>query len=200
MSGLIRRGRWAWLTATATLSLTVSGVSAQTAAPLAPAQHASPSSPAALPPNSERIPEGTEVKVRFDEDLSSATAQAGDTFSISTDEDIRLDDGTVIPAGYRGKGEVSDAHKKEMLGKAGELKVRLDYVRIGDVRVHLRANKSGEGQNTLTTTIVLTVLLTPLFLMHHGHEIVFPKGTTVTAYVDEDTTIPLPIADPPKAD
>jgi hypothetical protein len=138
--------------------------------------------------------------VRFEEELSSATAQAGDTFSISTDDEIHLDDGTVIPAGYRGKGEVSEAHKKEMLGKAGELKVSLDYVRIGDVRVHLRANKSGEGQNTLTTTIVLTVLLTPLFLMHHGHEIVFPKGTTVTAYVDEDTTIPLPVAPPPKAD
>ena len=90
----------------------------------------------------ERIPEGTEVRVRLDEQLSSATSSSGDTFSISTDEDIRLADGAVIPSGYRGRGEVTAAHKKEMLGKAGEISVRLDYIRIGDVRVHLRAAKN----------------------------------------------------------
>ena len=60
---------------------------------------------------SVRIPEGTEVRVQFDEQLSSATASSGDTFSISTDEDIRLSDGTIIRAGYRGKGEVTSADK-----------------------------------------------------------------------------------------
>ncbi|HEV2365762.1 MAG TPA: hypothetical protein VGS12_16350 [Caulobacteraceae bacterium] len=64
-----------------------------------------------------------------------------------------------------------------MLGKGGDLNVRIDYFRIGDTRVHLRANKGGEGGNTTTTTVVLRVLITPLFLMRHRHEVVFPKGT-----------------------
>ena len=140
------------------------------------------------------------MKLRLEDQLSSASATAGDTFAISTDEEIRLPDGTVIPAGFRGKGEVTEAHKKGMLGKAGELSVRLDYVRIGDVRVHLRADKSAEGKNSVTTTVVLTLLITPLFLMHHGHEIVFPKGQLITGYIDQDTDIPLPIPEPPKGD
>ena len=140
------------------------------------------------------------MRVRLEEQLSSATAAAGDTFSISTDEEIRLPDGTVIPAGYRGKGEVTEAHKKEMLGKAGDLSVRVDYIRTGDARVHLRAIKGGEGKDTVTTSVVLSLLLTPLFLMQHGHEVVFPKGSQITAYVDDDTDLPLPIAQPPIAD
>ena len=163
-------------------------------------------SPAPTPPprapakTTIRIPEGTEVKLRLEDQLSSATATVGNTFAISTDEEIRLPGGAIIPAGFRGKGEVTEAHKKGMLGKAGELSVRLDYIRIGDVRLHLRANESVEGKNSVTTTVVLTVLITPLFLMHHGHEVVFPKGQLITGYVDQDTDIPMPIPEPPKVD
>jgi hypothetical protein len=147
-----------------------------------------------------KIPEGTEVHLHLNEPISSATAAVGDTFSISTDEEIRLADGTVIPAGYSGKGEVSAAEKNGMMGKAGQLSIRLNYIRIGDVHVHLRANKGGEGKSGVTSTIVLSVLFGPLGLLKHGHNIVFPKGQPLTAYVDEDTQIGLPVATPPKAD
>jgi hypothetical protein len=138
--------------------------------------------------------------VELDQQLSSATATAGDTFGIRLADAIHLTDGAVIPAGFHGKGEVVEAHKKGMLGKAGELSVRLEYIRIGDVRLRLRANKSGEGKDNLTTTIVLTVLLSPLFLMHHGSDVTFAKGQSITAYADEDTAIPLPVAAPPQED
>src|SRR5437016_7375060 len=91
-----------------------------------------PTAPAAVAPAHVKIPEGTEVRVVFDEALSSATAISGDSFSISTDEEIKLADGTVIPLGYRGKGEVTAAEKNGMMGKAGQLNVRMVYVRIGD--------------------------------------------------------------------
>jgi hypothetical protein len=162
------------------------------------AAHAAPTLPVSAPRALVRIPEGTEVRVQLDEPVSSATASVGDTFSISTDEEIHLADGTVIPAGFSGRGEVTSAEKKGMLGKAGELSVRLEYIKIGDVHVHLRANKGEEGKSGVTTTIVLTVLLTPLFLMHHGHEVVFPQGQQLAAYVDEDADVALPIALPPR--
>ena len=146
----------------------------------------------------ERIPEGTEVHVRFDEAVSSATAAAGDTFPISTDEEIRLSDGVVIPSGYSGKAEVTSAEKNGMLGKAGQLTVRLNYIKIGDVHVHLRANKGGEGKSGVTSTIVLTVLFGPLGFLKHGHNIIFPKGQQLTAYVDDDAQINLPVAAPPR--
>ena len=146
------------------------------------------------------IPEGTEVRVRLNEQLSSATNVEGDEFSITTDEPIELSDGTIIPAGFRGKGEVTEAHKKGMLGKAGELHIRLDYVRIGDTRLHLRAEKGGEGRSGVGTTVVLTLLVTPLFLMHHGADLVYPHGLKITAFVDQDTKLPLPLPSPPQVD
>ncbi len=164
---------------------------------------APPLTEAPAPPparTSVRIPEGTEVRVQFDEQLSSATASSGDTFSISTDEDIRLSDGTIIRAGYRGKGEVTSADKNGMMGKAGQLNVRLIYMKIGDMRVRLRASKGEEGKNAVTSTVVLTVLFGPLGLIKHGHNIVIPKGQTMVAYVDDDADIPFPVAPPPRGD
>ncbi len=86
------------------------------------------------------------------------------------------------------------------MGKPGQLNVRLDYVKIGDVHVHLRASKGEQGKDAVTSTIVLTVLFGPLGLIKHGHDIEIPKGQTVTAYVDEDTAGPQPLARPPERD
>ena len=198
--------RWAPLQLIFIFSLRAPSLSAQVTlkqiavpSPDAPAT-APPTFVSATPKTSARIPEGTEIRVQLEELLSSATAQAGDTFTITTVDQVQLADGTVIPSGYRGKGEVSQAHRREMLGKAGELDIRLDYIRIGDTRVRLRANKSSQGRSNLTTTVVLSLLVTPLFLLVHGHEMVIPRGTPVTGYVDEDATIALPIAPPPKDD
>lgn len=168
-----------------------------------PTAVAAPPAPQALAPAPQtvaHIPEGTEVRVRLEDPLSSSSASEGDTFTISTDEEIRLSDGTIIPAGFRGRGEVADVHKKEMLGKGGSISARLDYIRIGNTRVRLRANKSREGGDTTTTTVVLTLFVSVFFLMHHGHDAVIPKGTTIIAYVDEDADVPLPIPSPPPDD
>ncbi len=106
----------------------------------------------------------------------------------------------MIPAGYSGKGEVTVAEHNGMLGKSGQLGVRLIYLKIGDVHVHLRANRSGEGKSGVTNTVVMTVLFGPLGLLVHGHSIVYPKGQLMTAYVDQDTQIGLPLAPPPRGD
>jgi hypothetical protein len=144
-----------------------------------------------------RIPEGTEVHVHLAEPLSSATANAGDTFSIITDEEITLADGTVIPAGYSGKGEITQVEKAGMLGKPGSLSIRLNYIKVGGVHVRLRSNRSGEGKSNVTAMVVTTVLLTGFGLFIKGHSFIFPRGQPLTGYVDDDATLPLPIAAPP---
>jgi hypothetical protein len=146
------------------------------------------------------IPEGTEVHVHLGDHLSSATSTVGDTFVIISDEEITTADGATIPAGYTGRGEVTVAERNGMLGKSGQLGVRLDYLKVGAARIHLRANKAGEGASGVTNTVVLTVLFGPLGLLVHGHSIVYPKGTQITAYVDQDTPIDLPVPPPPVVD
>jgi hypothetical protein len=152
------------------------------------------------PATHTRIAEGTELRLHLGDRLSSATSTVGDTFVVILDESVRLPDGTVITAGYSGRGEVTVAEKNGMLGKSGQLGLRVDYLKIGDTHVHLRANKAGEGASGVTNTVVVTVLLGPLGLLVHGHSIVYPKGTPITAYVDQDTDVSLPLAAPPTLD
>ena len=146
-----------------------------------------------------KLREGEELVIRFEDRLSSGSNTAGDQFSIALEEDMKLADGTVIRAGYRGRGEVTEAKKKGFMGQAGELNVRLNYIRVGDTRVRLRASKGGEGKGAMGATIALTVLFGPLGLLKRGHDIEIKPGQTLTAYVDQDAEIDLPLPPPPEA-
>ena len=137
------------------------------------------------------------MQIRFDERISSATSVQGDRFSVSLAEPLKLADGTIIPAGYRGTGEVTAAEKRGFMGQAGQLNVRLDAVRIGDTRVPLRASRGQEGKGAMGATIALTVLFGPLGLLKRGHDIVIPEGQTIEAYTDRDADIALPLTSAP---
>jgi hypothetical protein len=172
------------------------------AAPAAPVVMTAPAPAVVAAPAGARlvhIPEGTEVSVRFDQTVSSATASEGDRFPITLNDDVKLADGTVIPEGYKGVGEVTVAEKRGMMGKAGQLNVRFDYIRIGDTKVRLRGSKGQEGQGAVGATVVLTVLFGPLGLIKHGKDVVIQPGQTITAYVDSDTELATPLAPPPPA-
>jgi hypothetical protein len=160
----------------------------------APPPATAPTPPPA--PTRVRLPEGTEIRLSLDEGLSSATAAEGDEFSITTSDPISLDGGVVIPAGFHGRGEVTAVEKKGMLGKAGQLSVRLDYVRIGDTKVRLRSNQTREGKSNQTSVIVLSLLVTPLFLLMHGKDAKIPQGQTVIGFVDDDIDVTLPATPP----
>ena len=159
---------------------------------------ATPSGPpqATITPAILHIPEGTEIRVRFEDALSSASATIGDRFTISSVEPLTLPNGQLLPAGFRGVGEVTAVEKKGMLGKGGELSVRFDYLKVGSSRVHLRGSQGGSGSGALGTTVALTVLFGPLGLLKHGHDMEIPKGRELTAYVDQDIDLPLPLAAP----
>ncbi len=144
------------------------------------------------------VPEGTDFPIRFEDQLSSKTNTEGDRFTITLCDQVKLPDGTIIPAGYKGVGEVTDAEKNGMLGKAGTLNVRLDYIKIGDMRVMLRGSRGKEGKGSVASVVALTVLFGPLGLIAKGHNVVVKKGQEMTVFVDQDTDIPLPLALPPK--
>ncbi len=133
-----------------------------------------------------KVPEGTELRMRLEETLSSKTANEGDRFSISLIEDVRLPNGAVLKAGYRGVGEVTEASGNGMLGKAGKLNVRLNYLTVGDGRIRLRANKAAKGDNRTGTQVVTLVLFGVFAGLVKGKDVSIPTGTQITAYTDED--------------
>jgi hypothetical protein len=70
------------------------------------------------------LTDGTDVPLLFDEDISSKTSAEGDQVTFVLAEDLKA---VVAKAGAKAQGEVTNAKKSGMMGKAGELNVRLNY-------------------------------------------------------------------------
>ena len=144
-----------------------------------------------------KISEGTEFPMRLEDTLSSKTATEGERFAISLAQDVRLSDGTVLRAGYRGTGEIVEARKNGMMGKAGKLNVRLNYLRVGDQRIRLRAVKDVQGDHRTGAQVVTVVLFGVFAGLIKGKNTKIPEGTMITAYADQDMVLETPLAPPP---
>ena len=147
-------------------------------------------SPPGNAPAQVLLADGTDVPLVFDEDLSSKTAAEGDQVTLVLAEDLKVGDVVVAKAGAKAQGEVTNARKAGMMGKAGELNVRLNYLKVGTFRVHLRGTKGKEGESGTTGAIVLTVLFGPIGLIKHGKDIDIKKGSALHAYVSDDINLP----------
>jgi DNA topoisomerase IB len=135
--------------------------------------------------------------MRLEETLSSKHAQDGDRFTVTLTEDVKLADGTVLKAGYRGVGEVIDARKNGMLGKTGKLNVRLTYLKVGEDRIRLRAAKNAQGDHRTGTQVVTFVFVGVFAGFIKGKNVSIPKGAQIMAYADEDKELETPLAAPP---
>jgi hypothetical protein len=136
------------------------------------------------------ISEGTEVKVRLLDNLSSNNAVQGQKFNLELDQDLRLNNQVVIQRGAKVIGNVVSARKKGFMGKAGELNINIDYLLLGDQRIALRATNASEGKSKVGTTVALTVLFGPIGLLKRGKDIELNSGTTFTAFIDQTVQIP----------
>jgi len=171
---------------------------AQDTSSTAPATAAAPkSSPAVQPPAPAVEPsaklvlkEGTDVKLKFAQDLSSKTATDDDPVNMVLDEDLKVGDVTVCKAGAKALGTVTHAKKAGMMGKGGELNMRLEYLLVGDTRMRLRGTKGKEGEGKVGAAVALTVLFGPIGLIKHGKNVEVKQGTPLLAYVDQDFTVP----------
>lgn len=135
------------------------------------------------------LKEGTEVKLKFASDLSSKTANEDDPVELSLDQDLKVGDVVVARAGAKAVGTITHAKKAGMMGKGGELNLKLDHLMAGDVRVKIRGSKGKEGNGKEGTAVALTVLFGPIGLIKHGKNVEIKAGTPLTAYVDENTTL-----------
>ena len=144
------------------------------------------------PPAKLVLKEGSDVKLKFAQSLSSKTAQEGDPVNLVLDEDLKVGDVTVAKAGAKAVGTITNSKKAGMMGKAGELNMRLEYVIVADSRVKLRGSKGREGEGKEGTAVALTVLFGPIGLIKHGKNVEIKEGTPILAYIDQDFTVPTP--------
>jgi len=182
------------LLASLLVTLSVFGNSAlsQNKAPAAPvsAPVAAPSQPP--PPNT--LQDGTAIKLRLAENLTSATAKVGQQVSFEVVEEVDVEGVPVIAKGAQALATVTTAETKKRMGRGGKLDVNIDSVRLVDGgKAMLRATAGGKGGGhvgAMTGAMVGTAIVfwpaAPLFLLIHGKDITIPKGTEVTAFVQGD--------------
>src|ERR1700682_3837215 len=142
-----------------------------------------PQAQAAEPPAKLILKEGTDVKLKFAQPLSSKTATDDDPVNLVLDEDLKVGDVTVAKAGAKAVGAVTNAKKAGMMGKGGELNLRLEYVIVGDSRMRIRGTRGKEGEGKVGTAVALTVLFEPIGLIKHGKNVEIKEGTLLAAYV-----------------
>jgi hypothetical protein len=161
---------------------------------VAPAAPATPTAaiPAPSAPDASgkyMLRDGTDVNLKFAQDLSSKTSSEGDPVTLTLVDDLKVGDVVVAKAGSKAIGEVTKAEKSGMMGKAGELNIRLDYLKAGDVKIKLRGTKGKEGESGVTGTVVLTVLFGPIGLIKHGKNVEIKQGQSLHAFVGDDIAV-----------
>jgi hypothetical protein len=152
-----------------------------------PAATASPTAPDAS--GKYMLRDGTDVNLQFAEDLSSKTASEGDPVTLTLVDDLKVGNIVVAKAGDKAIGEVTKAEKSGMMGKAGDLSIRLNYLKAGDTKIKLRGTKGKEGESGTTGAVVLTVLFGPIGLIKHGKNVEIKQGQSLHAFVGDDIAL-----------
>jgi PEGA domain len=162
---------------------------------VAPAATATvPSTVPSLPPAPNVLQNGTAVKMRLTENLTSATAKVGQQVSFEVLSEVELLGVPVIAKGAQALATVTIAETKKSMGRGGKLDVNIDSVRMVDgenAALSATQNAKGGGHvGAMTAGIVGTAIVffpaAPLLLFIHGKDITIPKGTEVTAFIAGD--------------
>jgi hypothetical protein len=135
------------------------------------------------------LKEGAEIKLKLHDKITSKTAVEGDLVNLILDQDVKVGDITVARAGSLAVATVSHAATPGMLGRPGDLGLRLEYLRADDSSVRLRGTKGKQGKSKEGTAVALTVLFGPIGLIKHGRNAQFEEATPLVAYVDQDTVL-----------
>jgi hypothetical protein len=99
----------------------------------------------------------------------------------------------VIRAGTLVKGIIATVEQRGHLGKGGKLGMRVESTTIVDgQKVKLRASKGKGDTGTVGSTIVLSVLISPLFLLRRGNHAVIKPGTKIQVFTDEEKKVVIP--------
>jgi hypothetical protein len=138
--------------------------------------------------------DGTPVKLRLSETISSADAKVGEEIPFEVVDDVSVDQAVVLPKGSTAIANVTEADHKKSMGRGGKLNISISYARLRDQeKVALRATKDSKGGGhvgAMTSAMVATTIVffpaAPLFLFIKGKDITIPQGTEITAFVEGD--------------
>jgi hypothetical protein len=132
-------------------------------------------------PKTVLLTEGTEVSLQMAQDVSSRGIKPGEPVELTLAEDLKVGDVIVAKTGARALGEVVQAKKPDFWGEAGEVSIRVHFLRVGNKKVEIRGAIGSAGVR---------------YIIIRGSQGIIKTGTPVKAFVAADTEV-LPIPEPP---
>ena len=128
------------------------------------------------------LQEGTIISVELLDTVGSKLSKQGDIFRMKTTADVSVQGIVVIPAGSMGYGTITYAEPRRMLGQAGELFYRFDYIKIGERLIKIRSAQGGKGKDSTGSTVALVALFGVFGMLKKGADIEVLAGTQFEVY------------------
>lgn len=126
------------------------------------------------PPKKVVLAEGTEMTLQMAQDISSRAARPGETVELTLAEDLKVGDVLVAKAGARALGEVVQGKRPDFWGEAGEVSIRVHFLRVGNQKVEIRGAAGSAGTR---------------YVIIRGSQAVIKTGTRVKAFVAADIEV-----------
>lgn len=166
-----------------------------------PAESATVASPAVIEPQPLQLKDGTPVRLRMTEKISSHDAKAGDKLTLIVAADVAVGDLVVIRRGASALGRVASSQNNRSMGRPGELDIEITSVEslIGQ-SVPLRASekiraqgRNGDAGNALQDGTAppagVSLVDNPISIFFKGDKAEVAADTTFTAYVNGDVAL-----------
>lgn len=144
--------------------------------------------------NQITLPEGTRIRVRLEQDLSSATAEEGQPVQLAVADDVKVGDALVIKQGSAAVGNITLAMKRRRMGRTGKLDFSIERVITADgssIPLRYSPHKAEGGSHALATGIITAGAAAaffpaaPFFLLIQGKDVVLHRGTEVDVFTDQ---------------
>lgn len=154
------------------------------------AQEARPPVSATALPKLVLVKRDTPLDLIATREITSASAKAGDMFTLAVNTPVVIDGVTVIPFMTRATGEVTVSTSAGGLGRNGSMAAHLLHLTLGDARIPITGevtNAGGGGGSTALAVAFGGVV----GLFHRGNDGRIKAGQRVAAFVAEDVMLDL---------
>ncbi len=133
----------------------------------------------------------TPIIIKCAETITTKNIVSGGEVKFVIPSNITSPDGKIlISAGTPVTAQISFAQDKGFVGKSGELTVTdFHTTAVDGTYIHLSGSISARPDDKMTVSIILSVLVCPLFLLMKGNEAQLTIGTAKTAYTVTDVYI-----------
>lgn len=133
--------------------------------------------------------EGTDIRVATVSEISSKTVREGDEVPMAVIAPVVVDGVTVIPAGARAIGEVTNRRGNGMLGRSGKLAISVREIVADGRSVPVRGDRNKKGATGAPAVVGAAIVFLPLGVFMKGKEAKIKAGTEVDVFVDRDIPV-----------